>query len=321
MKIVEVKNLSKIYSQKKKDIKAVDNISFSIERGEILGFLGPNGAGKTTTIKCIATLIMPTSGEVFINGFDQKKEHSKVLNYISAVLEGNRNIYWRLTVKENLNFFSGLQGLNYKTNKDYIKELIDFFDLREKENIQGRYLSRGMQQKLAVASAFVKRTDVLLLDEPTLGLDVESTHQLKKMILDKALNEGRTIILSSHNMKLIEDICEKVIIINEGKLITSEKVSSLKRFFSVNAYKFQIEGIIDNKFKCKMKDKFLSAEFSEVEKNTIMTIDFTNLDKIYDVFDILKGNNKKILKMESIEPDFEQIYLKIIRNEKNVNSI
>ena len=320
MKIIEVKELSKTYREKKKEIKAIDKISFSVKRGDILGFLGPNGAGKTTTIKCIASLVKPTAGEIFINGLNQKKEHHKVLKYISAVLEGNRNIYWRLTVKENLKFFSGLQGLNYKNNRNYIEDLIDFFDLREKENIQGRYLSRGMQQKLAVASAFVKKTDVLLLDEPTLGLDVESTLQLKKMILDKALNESRTIILSSHNMKLIEDICERVIIINSGNLITSEKVSSLKKFFSVNAYKFLLEGSVSNKFKSSIKCKFLSAEFSVKEKNTVLTIDITDLNKIYSVFDILKLNNKKILKMESIEPDFEQIYLKIISKENNVNS-
>jgi len=148
-----------------------------VQKSEVVGLLGPNGAGKTTTIKCLAGLIKPTSGEIYLDGIDALRDQKRALGRVAAVLEGNRNIYWRLTPRENLEFFGGLQGLPLRRVRSYIDEheLLELFDLKGKVNTPARKLSRGMQQKLAVACALVKQTEVLLLDEPTLGLDVETS--------------------------------------------------------------------------------------------------------------------------------------------------
>ncbi|MCM8808542.1 MAG: ABC transporter ATP-binding protein [Candidatus Omnitrophica bacterium] len=312
MNVLEVINLKKTY---KGGIKAVDNISFEIKRGEIVGLLGPNGAGKTTTIKCISTLIIPDSGQILIKGKDALKNPSFALKNIASVLEGNRNIYWRLNVRDNLEFFASLQGFSLRKVKNKIEELIDFFNLREKEKKEARFLSRGMQQKLAVACAFVKDTEIILLDEPTLGLDVETTRELKELIRKKAKEESKTLIVSSHNMKLIEDICDIVIIINRGKIVAIDSIENLKKFFGYKAFNFEIEGKIDENIKKEFKEKFELVKFIENEYNTNMEIELKSIEIIYDVIEMMRNKNFRLKKFEEITPDFEEIYLKIVKNE------
>ena len=313
--LLEVEGLRKIYRSNRKETEALSGISFSIKKGEIVGLLGPNGAGKTTTIKCICSLIYPTSGKIYVKGVDALRHPSFALKNISAVLEGNRNIYWRMTVKENLEFFAGLQGLDINYTKESIENIIEFFNLSEKRNVQARFLSRGMQQKLAVACAFIKNTDILLLDEPTLGLDVESTYELKNLIREKAEMDGKTILLSSHNMRLIEDVCKSVIIINKGKIVVQDEVDNLKNFFRVNAYILEIEGKITAEDKENMKREFLLVKFQENKYNTIIEVEIKDTSRIYDIMDFLRKKRVMLKSIRNREPDFEEVYLRIIRNE------
>ena len=164
MDAVEVINLTKYYET----VKAADDISFSVKKGSICGILGPNGSGKTTTIKSICNLIIPDNGKIKICGKDNKKS----ANRISAMFEGNRNLYWRLTPRENLRYFAGIRGLGGKKLESDIDMLLDRFNLSDKKNVMVNNLSRGMQQKVAIAMTLICNTDVVLLDEPTLGLDV-----------------------------------------------------------------------------------------------------------------------------------------------------
>lgn len=310
--MLRCEKLVKIYKGKT-EVRAIDDISFSINDAEIVGLLGPNGAGKTTTIKSLCCLINPSSGKIWIDGIDITKNPYFAYNKIASVLEGNRNIYWRLTVKENLIFFAGLMGYSYKYRKDQIDELINIFKLKEKTNTEARFLSRGMQQKLAIACALIKDTEILLLDEPTLGLDVESTHEVQNLLKNEMVNKGRTILLSSHNMRVIENVCERVIVINKGKIVADEKLDSLKDFFKVNAYKFEIEGRIDNKVKEEFQKISLGTKYTENSSKTEIIIELNDFMIIYKLLETLKDNNAKLLSITRIEPDFEDIYLKLVQ--------
>lgn len=310
--MLRCEKLVKIYKGKT-EVRAIDDISFSINDAEIVGLLGPNGAGKTTTIKSLCCLINPSSGKIWIDGIDVTKNPYFAYNKIASVLEGNRNIYWRLTVKENLIFFAGLMGYSYKYRKDQIDELINIFKLKEKTNTEARFLSRGMQQKLAIACALIKDTEILLLDEPTLGLDVESTHEVQNLLKNEMVNKGRTILLSSHNMRVIENVCERVIVINKGKIVADEKLDSLKDFFKVNAYKFEIEGRIDNKVKEEFQKISLGTKYTENSSKTEIIIELNDFMIIYKLLETLKDNNTKLLSITRIEPDFEDIYLKLVQ--------
>jgi len=316
MQILQCEDLTKIYKTKKKKIHAVDHISFSINRGELVGLLGPNGAGKTTTIKSLCRLINPTSGSIVIDGTDVIRHPRTAFEKIAAVLEGNRNVYWRMSTKENLRLFAGLQGYSSRQVKTKMDGLIDLFGLRDKINTEARFLSRGMQQKLAIACALIKNTDILFLDEPTLGLDVEATYEVRRLLKEKIASEGKTILLSSHNMGVVEDVCRRVIIINHGKIVADEEIKRIKEFFQVNSYRFEVEGEINAGTQDEFTKRFLGVRFSSDKTRTEITIDLKDSMRIYEVLEILKEKGSKLLSIQNVEPDFEEIYLEMVRHEK-----
>jgi ABC-2 type transport system ATP-binding protein len=178
--LLSVDGLKKVYrTRRRKEVVAVDGVTFSVQRGEIVGLLGANGAGKTTTIKCICTLVRPSAGRIEIAGIDAGLQPRKAVANVAAVLEGNRNIYWRLTVRENIEFFGAIHGMSPRVMSKRIDDLISLLGLEDKRDVPGRHLSKGMQQKLAIACCLVKQTSLVLLDEPTLGLDIETSHDLR----------------------------------------------------------------------------------------------------------------------------------------------
>jgi ABC-2 type transport system ATP-binding protein len=156
----------------------VKNVSFSVGEGEMVGLLGPNGAGKTTTIKCILGLVKPDSGRIEVEGVDARLEPRKSAAKLAAVLEGARNTYWRLTVWENIVYFAGIHGIPVSRGGEYFKYLLSVLKLEDQEDVEVRKLSSGYKQKTAVACALAKRTPIVFLDEPTLGLDVEASYDL-----------------------------------------------------------------------------------------------------------------------------------------------
>ena len=310
--VLEVSKLSKTYPVRKgQPVKAVDNISFQVKRGEIFGLLGPNGAGKTTTVKMICSLIKPDSGEIKIDGINAWKQRNKALTKISAVLEGNRNIYWRLTVKENLEFFAALKGINPKKIKGKIDYYIELFDLQDKMNETARKLSRGMQQKLAIAVAMIAQSEVVLLDEPTLGLDVKASYEVRDLLKKLAGEEGRTIVLTTHDMNVVQDTCERAIIINHGRIIAQDRVDRLIRLFQVKSYKF----VIGDKVSQAQKNQLRLVPYltlHEEERETIIDLNLEDSRVLYQVIKILSQENSPIESIDRQEINFEKVFMEII---------
>ena len=298
MDVLRVEELRKVYKSKKGDVQALDNISFSVRPNEVVGLLGPNGAGKTTAIKCICGLILPISGNIYINGLDAVRDPRYTSSQISAVLEGNRNVFWRLTTKENLEFFSGLMG---KIDRGRIESLIHLFGLEDKSRVQARFLSRGMQQKLAVSCALVKDTPILLLDEPTLGLDVQYAGEMEEII--RKLSMDKTILLSTHQMKMVESVCDRAIIIDKGKIIADDSISNFKKIFETIVYEVSYKGELPEDFKDK-----------EVEEGKIK-FQITDPDKLDETIQRLRARGARITSISRIRPDFEEIYLDILKDD------
>lgn len=314
--VLQVKGLTKLYRQRRNDpVVAVDHVNFSVRKNEVVGLLGPNGAGKTTTIKCIAGLIKPTSGEIWLDGVDALRNQRKAMEKVAALLEGNRNIYWRLTVRENLEFFAGLQGHPVGRVRGYIDELIDLFDLREKEKTAARKLSRGMQQKLALACALVRQTEVLLLDEPTLGLDVETSYEMRHVLKEMAARGERTILLSSHDMHVVQDICERVVIINNGRVVVDDRVSNLMKLFRVSAFRFEVEGQLSEETELKLKRRFPLLALSATDHRTYIDADLEDETQLYEVLDILKEGSMQIKSIGHKEPNLEEIFLTVVKGQ------
>ncbi|MBS3782566.1 MAG: ABC transporter ATP-binding protein [Candidatus Thermoplasmatota archaeon] len=315
-KSLTVNGLEKTYPQwRKKSTRAVDGISFSVDEGEIVGFLGPNGAGKTTTIKCICGLVEPTKGEINIFGIDAVNDTRKAVSNTSAVLEGNRNIYWRLTTRENLEFFARLHGRRLKEAEHEIKSLLKRFDLQEKEDVPARKLSRGMQQKLALSCALIRGTDFLLLDEPTLGLDVKTSKEMREFVKRLTSDMGKTILLSSHDMNVVEDVCERVIIMNEGKILANDSVNNLKDVFNVHLYDFILKG---EQRLPRLKEKYDVTDIQRKDGKTKLRASLKDSDSFYDLINHLQKKDVKLEEVNNLDKNMEEIFMEVIEKEEAV---
>ena len=212
--MIQVKNLTKTF----KNHKAVDSITFSVAKGEIVGLLGENGAGKTTTLRMLATILKPTAGTASINGYDVITQGKEVRGEIGILFGGEVGLYDRLTARENIKYFANLNGMDSKdanNNIEYLAQMLDMTKYLEKR--VGKF-SRGMKQKVAIARSIVHNPSVMLFDEPTMGLDVSSSRVVQDFIL-KCKRDGKAIILSSHTMSEVKKLCDRVVVIHKGIII------------------------------------------------------------------------------------------------------
>jgi ABC-2 type transport system ATP-binding protein len=233
--IIDIKNLTKEFD----GLKAVDNVSFSVNEGEIFGLLGPNGAGKTTTIKMLTTLLNPTNGEAQVCGFDIKKQRDKVRNSIGIVFQ-EPALDNRLTGRENLDLHARLYGLDKKTRQKRIEEVLEMVELRDKANVIVRDYSGGMQRRLEIARGLMHYPKVLFLDEPTLGLDAQTRRHIWDYILNLNQKEKTTIILTTHYMEEADFLCQRMAIIDYGKIVAQDTPENLKNILGGDVISIEV---------------------------------------------------------------------------------
>ncbi|WP_414566369.1 MULTISPECIES: ABC transporter ATP-binding protein [unclassified Anabaena] len=306
MKTLEASQLQKTFRQSKQIITAVKDVSLNIYPQEVLAFLGPNGAGKTTSIKMIAGLIQPDAGWVKIAGSDPYRNPAALQN-LGAVLEGNRNLYWRLTPQENLEYFGVLKGMSRREARKSGLALLDRFGLMSKRQTAVENLSRGMQQKLAFAVALVHKPQLLLLDEPTLGLDVEATEDVKILVKEIAA-AGCAILLTTHQLSIAEELADRVAIIQSGEIITELSTSELIRKFSGTGYKIEVETVLD-------KSRITALENLGAVVQGTQIIHLSQPELLYKLLDIIKP--LPISSLEKEQANLTQIFLQIVRKGRN----
>ncbi|MDO7975718.1 ABC transporter ATP-binding protein [Oceanotoga teriensis] len=318
--IIKKKKLFK--KTEKKELKAVKDISFQIKKGEIFGLLGPNGAGKTTTIKMLSGLLKPSNGKIFLNNIDVNKEPLKALKNIGTVLAGDRSVYWKLTARENLEYFAALYGYNGKEGKKRTQYILNKIDLEDRADELVEKYSTGMKQKVALGKALIPDAPVVLLDEPTLGLDPQAALNLRKIILNLK-DEGKTILLTTHYMEEADFLSDRIAIIDNGEIIAIDTPEKLKK--SLNETK-KIKFKITNYSKKLEKElnqikniKNLMYKYDANEEKHIIIIHQNNGHEIIDdVLNILNTNNSKILSMNIKETTLEDVFLNITgKNLKN----
>jgi ABC-2 type transport system ATP-binding protein len=227
MAILEAKKLTKKFD----DFTAVDNLSFSLEEGEILGFLGPNGAGKTTTIQMLLGVLTPTSGGVSYFGKNLQKHRSEILEHVNFS-STYTNLPWRLTVKENLTYISYLYTI--KNRKERIEKVIETFKLTDILSKKIGDLSAGQLTRANLAKSFINTPKILLLDEPTASLDVEIAKYIRDFLLEERKKFKISIVITSHNMTEVEDLCDRVIVINHGKIVANDKPEMLAKSLQIS---------------------------------------------------------------------------------------
>ncbi len=302
MLILAAYHLQKSYREKGQVLQAVHDLSLQVSGGEVLAFLGPNGAGKTTSIKMIAGLVMPDSGWVRIVDRDPHQQ-PEALRLLGAVLEGNRNIYWRLTCRENLEYFGVLRGMSARQASQRAEYLLERFELIQKRQTIVQSLSRGMQQKLAIAVALMHQPPLLLLDEPTLGLDVEATESVKRLIREIAA-EGCAIVLTTHQLAIAEELSDRVAIMHRGEILIEKPTDALIQQFSTGSYRIETREPID------------VPRCSKLERLGVVVAGDRQLfvadpGQLYEALAILKP--LPLLRIETDQATLKEVFLTLVR--------
>ncbi len=314
--MIEIQNLTKRYGH----IKAVENVSFTVNKGEILGFLGPNGAGKTTTMRVLTGYFPPTEGKVKIAGMDITENPIEVKRH-TGYLPENVSLYTDIQVAKYLQFVGRIKGIKQRVAlKQKVNHIIELCGLETVRKRMIGKLSKGFRQRVGLAQALLGDPDVLILDEPTVGLDPKQIVEIRKLI--KELGGERTIILSTHILPEVQMICERVIIINEGKIVAIDTPENLNRQLSkqttilmeiegepqrvINTLK-NVEGVLDVRKKSKKKGKVHEYEIvTNPEKDIRKDLAYTTLENQFGLYE-----------MKGIEMSLEEIFLKLVTQEEH----
>lgn len=291
----------------KKQIKSkilVEDISFSINEGDVVGFIGPNGAGKTTVIKLILGLIKISSGKVEINGYDIEKDFVKAIEKVGAIVE-NPDLYMYLSGYDNLKITA-----NYYKNitKNRINEVIKIIGLEKQIKDKVSTYSLGMKQRLAIGEAIINQPELLILDEPTNGLDVEGIIEMRKLIKNLS-QQGMAILISSHNLTEIDNLCNRIIAIKNGKIVTDDTIEHFKNDSNIMSYELKLSCL--NNIEKMVAD----YKFEILEDNTIKV--YISKEEISKLMQILIANNYQIYSVQETKLSSEEAFLKKVGDRKN----
>ena len=310
--MITVKNVCKKYGS----FVAVDNISFEIDDGEIIGLLGPNGSGKSTTMNMLTGFIEPTSGEILINGVNISKKSKKAKSNIGYMPE-NVPLYKDLTVKEFINYMAELKYVKGKDKKNMVSDIMAKTNLTDVQNKLIKNLSRGYKQRVSMAGALVGSPKILILDEPTVGLDPKQITEIRNLI--KSLAKDHTIIISSHILSEISQMCKKVIILNKGKLIAIDTPENLENKVSKNNVILVTVEDSENKIKNVVKEIPEITEIKLIKKNDDNTIQYSltakeNSDIRKIVFEKFAKEGITIFELKKSETTLEDAFIDLIED-------
>jgi ABC-2 type transport system ATP-binding protein len=307
---IEIESLTKDYGSKRgRSVRAVDRLTLSVPRGQVFGLLGPNGAGKTTTIKLLCGLVTPTAGSVRLNGYDVRRQRSQAVLQLGAVLEGGRNVYWSLSAWQNLLYFGRLKGLSGEEIKPRAERLLRDLGLWDVRHGSVGGFSRGMQQKVAVAAALITDPPILLLDEPTIGLDVEAARTVKDWIVRLAHEEGKTVVLTTHQLDMAQELCDRVAIMRAGRVVADLPVHELLRRFRQNRYQIVV-GALTQGGELSLP---VGTTLSSSDGSIVLTSSLDGHD-IYGLLAQLRERGLPLRSVSPVEPSLEEVFLELVRH-------
>jgi len=300
---VKVDHLTKLYGEQ----KAVNDISFEVHSGEILGFLGPNGAGKSTTMKIITTFIPQTSGNVTVSGFDVIDQSAEVRKRIGYLPENNP-LYLDMYIKECLEFFADLHGIQNK--KARVDEMIEVTGLTRESKKKIGTLSKGYRQRVGLAQALIHNPEVLIMDEPTSGLDPNQVVEIRNLI--KKIGKQKTVILSTHILQEVQALCDRVIIINKGQLVANDTIDNLQKSSSgETALTVEFKETIE---KVQLQKIRSVKQVDNIDGNKWRLI--SDKDMQEDVFQFAVSNHLTILSLEKEKQSLEDIFRTLTNSSK-----
>lgn len=335
---IETINLTKIFKVRKsgalfkrsflrrkvvQSITAVDSVNLKIEKGEIFGLLGPNGAGKTTLIQMLCTILTPTGGTTLINGFDIKKDDFEVRKQIGAMIgSGQKGLYQRLTGRDNLEFYATIYGLPRANRKIRIRQVLDFFDIGERVDDQVQKFSTGMQRQLALCKVLLPDPPILLLDEPTAGLDVKTSRKIMQLLRRINQEQEKTILLTTHYLHEADKLCDRVAIINKGKIMSCASPRIVKEsVMGSDSFEISFTYLASNIFEALSKTSGL-IKWERVTNDTILRYCTLRChivraeSTLPAIIETILKNGGKIRNLVRQEHSLEDAYMSIIESQE-----
>jgi ABC-2 type transport system ATP-binding protein len=316
---VETESLTRVFNPKKKkegkSVTALDSVDLRIERGELFGLLGPNGAGKTTLLKILSTLLLPTSGKAYVAGFDVAKDFQEVRKRINMVSGGEISGYGLLTVRENLWMFTQFYGMKSAVAFKQIDTMLELFGMADKKNEKVRTLSTGMRQKMNVIRGFVTDPDILFLDEPTLGLDVNASRVIRDYIVEWVEKRpDKTVLLTTHYMAEADQLCDRIAIIDDGKILACDAPDTLKKLVKTSTMLKIDVTLLSNK---SVLDKIPGVEkftYTDDPASNLTSLKFVLQDEsaVSDIVSEIVHSGAKILALRKTEPTLEDVFIKMV---------
>lgn len=309
------------FARKKNFVQALNKVDLKVYHGEVFGLLGPNGAGKTTLIKILCTLVLPDEGEAYVDGYEVTKEPGRVLRSLQAVLGDPRGFDWRLSARQNLEFYASLYGLSRELAQKKIEKVLEFIGLKDRAGDMYQRFSTGMARKLQLCRALLLDTPILLFDEPTAGLDPASAIDFRRLLKDElAKSEGRTIFIATHNMWEAQSICDRVAIINRGGIIACDSPENLRRYVKPEkGYIFTLDGTQEDLRSIRrFLDEVASLSgFMGSRLNpgspTRVAIRVDEDFVASDLLGLVTKHGLRVKDLESYEPSLEEVFITLIR--------
>ncbi len=309
MYAIEVKNVSKTFGKGKHKVKVLDGVSLRVKRGEIYGLLGPNGAGKTTLIYTLSNILIPERGSVKVLGYDaltNRKELPKKMN----ICFGNAFFFFSFTPKQILTYYSYLHDIPRSKAKKKIEELSELLKFKHFINREFSELSKGMRQKVALAKSLLNEPEVLLLDEPTVGLDVDVATEIRNIFRDLAKDNGVSILLTSHYMGEVETLCKRITLLNKGRVIRDGNIGAIKK--SIRAPD-AIYVILKNYDNIDFVKKIRGVKDYEIIDDRMKILTSSSKNTIEPLLKTLKMKKRKVLDLEVKNTTLEEAFLKLVR--------
>ncbi|TLZ77408.1 MAG: ATP-binding cassette domain-containing protein [Methanobacteriota archaeon] len=328
---VETRDLTRVFSGKKKrwwrrkptpdeeeslgPVTALDGVSLQIREGELFGLLGPNGAGKTTLIKILATLLLPTSGQALVAGHDVTKDPFPIRQRINMVSGGETSGYGLLTARENIWMFSQFYGVPSKVSKARIDELMHIFGLWDKRDAKVRMLSTGQRQKMNMIRGFVTGPDILFLDEPTLGLDVNAARVIREYVMNWVRGQaGKTVLLTSHYMAEADQMCDRIAIIDKGRILACDTPANLKRMIRTETtFQLEVDTIRDTTSFMGLQGVKNFSHKDDISKNrSHLTFILEDEGPVAEILSSITSQGAKVHSLQKSEPTLEDVFISMV---------
>lgn len=307
--------INKLKKHEKIEVRAVDGIDLEIRERELFGLLGPNGAGKTSFIKLLSTLLLPDKGTASVNGWDIAKNSFEVRMSIGLTLSSERQLYWKLTAKENLEYFASLYLLKPNEMKERVEYVLDLLGLGEQKDMLVENFSSGNRQKVALGRALLNDPPILFLDEPTIGLDPAYSKSFRNIIKERInKKEKKTILLTTHYMEEADQLCDRIAFINKGKIVALDTPRNLKRsidekeVITLNLNKTTKDMIRDIN---RLESVHSIDDFTKTDSEFLKIHTDSASSCIQDIFGILSNYHAQIISYRTSKPTLEDVFIKI----------